>query len=136
MIHFPPSEKSKYCMKDPKDILCDKVDWTVKVGSGFFVVKLFFGDPTVKSKIDLSINKKSAFSGIVEKGKLKIVEKKVESIKDHITISSECEIDCNFSMAKLSAVEIIPFEEKQGAGKEPPRKVEKCGGSLIRGMHI
>src|SRR4051812_30296041 len=26
MIHFPPSENSRYCRKEKKDILCDKVE--------------------------------------------------------------------------------------------------------------
>ena len=133
-IHFPPSQNSRYCIADKKDPACGNAEWSVKPGKGKFIVKLYFGDPTANSKIDLSINGKEAFSGLVKKGKLMKIEKKVESRDDYITISSKCNTNCGFSMAKLSQVEIMPFIEHAPA---PPRAThpteEKCGGTFIKG---
>ncbi len=135
--HFPPSPLSRFCKKEIPDNICDKVDWTIRAGEGKFVLKLYFGDPQVNSKIDLSVNGESVTSKVIPKGKLELLEKVVESRQEFITITSNCEDNCDFSMAKLSAVEIIPFREQ----KKPPQessKLEKvgCAGSLTKGKYI
>jgi len=137
MIHFPPSSQSRYCMKEVKDTICDKVDWSIKAGHGFFICKLYFGDPTVNSKIDLSINGTQVFSGIVKKGQLKVIETKVEAKDQFIVLTSNCEKDCNFSMAKLSSIEIMPevtLPPAHAAVSEKAAEKELCGNSLIKGM--
>lgn len=135
LIHFPPSAISRYCRKEKKDTICDKVDFTVKAGEGKFNVKLFVGDINVNSKIDFSINGKSVFSGIVKKGELKVIQKVIEARNQFITITSECTKDCDFAMAKLNGVEISPAVSAAPKVKEEDSKVEieKCGGSLEKG---
>ncbi len=140
MIHFPPSENSRYCRKDNKDTICDKVDWSVRAGNGFFIVKLIFGDPTVNSKIDIQLNGKDVYNGIVKKGEQKTIEKKIEAKEQFIKIESICKKDCNYAMAKLSAVEIMPFVDMP----KPPKsdslhqkpEVVGCGGALTKGNLI
>lgn len=132
-VHFPPSPLSKYCKKEIPENICDKVDWTVNAGEGKFVITLYFGDPTVNSKIDLSINGEPVYNKIIEKGKMEKLEKVIESKQGFITISSSCESDCDFSMAKLSAVKIVPYEENAKEGKEQEEEVVGCGGSVTKG---
>ena len=135
MIHFPPSDQSRYCRKEKKDTICDKVDWSMRAGNGIFIVKVYFGDPTVNSKIDLSINDTEIFAGVVKKGELKVIETKVEAKDQFIVISSNCEKDCLYAMAKISAVEIVPMVEapKTAADTEAPTEKELCGHSLAKG---
>jgi len=132
-VHFPPSPLSKYCKKEIPDNICDKVDWSVKVGEGKFVIKLYYGDILVNSKIDLSINGESVVSKVIEKGKLEMFEKVVESVQSFISISSNCEKDCDFSMAKLNAVELVPYEETVVSEKDVQELEVGCGGSVTKG---
>jgi len=131
-VHFPPSHLSKYCKKEIPDNICDKVDWSVFAGEGKFVVKIYYGDALVNSKIDLTMNGSQVISKVVEKGKLEMFEKVVESVQGFITITSNCERDCDFSMAKLNAVEIVPFEDI-GIPDEVVEEEVSCGGSIIHG---
>lgn len=135
MIHFPPSESSRYCKKEVKDTICDKVDWSIKAGNGKFTVKVTFGDPTVNSKIDLSLNGKEIFSGLVPKGEVKVIEKRVEAKDQFITLTSNCVKDCNYAMAKISAVEILPlFQLTKPETRTPEVEKELCGGCLAKGF--
>ncbi len=131
-IHFPPSDKSKFCLYN-KNISCDKVDWSVRAGQGKFVVKIYIGDPMVNSKIDLTINGKEIFSGIVKKGVQKLVQKIIEANDEYLTFTSACEKDCNYAMTKMSAVEILPLTDLPQAPSHKSEEIAKCGGSFIKG---
>lgn len=113
------------------------VDWSVKAGNGIFAVKLWFGDPTANSKIDLSINGKAVFNGIVKKGEQKIIEQKVEAKGEFIKITSPCEKDCNYAMAKISAVQISPItnEPKPKMAQSKVNEEEKCGYGFVKGKY-
>jgi hypothetical protein len=134
-VHFPPSSLSKYCKREIPDNICDKVDWSIKVGEGKFVLKLFYGDALVNSKIDLSVNGEVAINKVIEKGKLDMYEKVVESRQGFITINSDCQDNCDFSMAKLNAVEVVPYEETV-AVTEANEAIVGCGGSITKGMML
>lgn len=134
-VHFPPSPLSKYCKKEIPDNICDKVDWSIKVGDGKFVVKIYYGDPLVNSKIDLSLNGSSIVSKVIQKGKLEMFEKVVESVQSFISISTNCESDCDFSMAKMNAVEIVPYLDSGIEAKDDNEAQVGCGGSITNGNH-
>ena len=102
MIDFPPSDKSRYCRKDKSDTICDKVDWSVRAGNGIFVVKLYFGDPTVNSKIDLQLTGLSMFSGVVPKNQEVKNEKDKDEVEGEFTgIFLACEEGCNYELEQI-----------------------------------
>jgi len=139
LAHFPASPYSKYCKKDKPDMICDKVDWSVKAGLGQFVVKVSIGDPTINSKVDLSINDETVISAIIPKGKLREITKIVDSKNGFITLSSFCRSNCDYSMAKINAIEIVPFIKLPTSSKLEDLNVnnkELCGGSFENGNKL
>ncbi len=136
IAHFPPSPNSRYCKKEIPDTICDKIDWSVKAGEGKFVLKISIGDPTVNSKIDLSINGESVVSKIISKGKINTIEKVMESKEGYFTLSSNCLENCDFSMAKINAIQIVPYVNKPKVNdpEKLKKEVEICGATLTQGI--
>ena len=137
-VEFPPDENSKFCNGQKTEVVCDKANWSAKVGFGKFKVKLFIGDSFTNTRVDIAIN------GVVfvkqttiEKGKLEVFEGLFDSVNEFITISSKCLSDCDYSMAKLNMVEISPHknEENKNEGTlEPTAPVEDpCGNAQYGG---
>lgn len=110
LVEFNPDPYSKHCLNPSPEKNCEPVKWYAKVGSGLFIVKLFIGDPNIGFKSDLKVNNKSFTKNkFIEKNKLEIVEEVVESIDDFIEVYADCQEDCEYSMNRLSAIEIIPY---------------------------
>ena len=74
---------------------------------------------------------------VIKKGKLEMVEKNIESKEGFITITSICSTNCNFAMAKLNAIEILPLiEVAKPMQDQAAVEVVKCGGSLVKGIFL
>jgi hypothetical protein len=132
-IEFYPSPKSKLCSKP--GAICENVKWSAKTGPGLFYVRLYVGDPESKSKVDLMVNDKYfAENKTIKEDDLKIYEGLVEAKNEFITIESNCKVNCQDTVSKLNAVEIIPYEDKKNA-KTPPsqEKQENCGNAFTGG---
>ena len=131
LVEFAPDKKSKFCNKAIPDINCDSVTWSIKTGHGKFNVKAFIGDPSVNSRVDLSINGKPLVEGaIIEKNILKTFEGDFDSLNEMITISSKCVNDCEYAMAKLNSLTITPFRVVETEVTEPTLTVEdSCGNA-------
>lgn len=137
LVEFPPDPTSIYCNNTAPENLCEPVFWTAKVGKGLFIVRLYIGDPKESIKSDISINKKIFTKGlIVEKNKLEIVEKIVESVNGYLNVSANCTENCENSVNKLNAIKISPYlyddelNKPQDVNKE---KLLSCGKSYKGG---
>ncbi len=135
LVEFPPDSKSKFCNKPSPDVLCDKVNWSVKVGHGKFNVKIYVGDPQANTKVDLKINDDYiAENTTVPKGELKVFEGAFDSLNEYLTIKSDCKDDCEYAMSKMNMVEVYPFEEKSRKEPEPePEQRDNTCGNAISG---
>ena len=135
LIEFPPSPQSKYCNKPNLDSLCDKITFTLKSGSGKFFVRLYIGDPENDSKVDLKVNDKFLVNNQkIKQNKLKSYEGVIEAKNEYISIEPNCLENCEFAMAKLNAIEIIPYKEKPNLPKIITNEVKlKCGHSWVGG---
>ena len=133
LVEFLPSPKSKACSKPGAS--CDNVNWSAKVGSGLFFVRLYVGDPNSSTKVDLMVNDKYlAKDKIVEQDDLQVYEAVVEAKNDFLIITSKCESKCDDGVSKLNAIEIMPYEEK--SKKKVPESSEKqlgCGNAFTGG---
>ncbi len=136
LVEFPPSPKSKFCNTSNPEVLCDKVSWSVKAGFGRFNVKIYVGDPAANTRLDLKVNNEYIVRDTtLTKNELKIYEGSYEAINQFITISSECETDCEYAMSKMNMIEISPFEEGDDDSKEDATKEEAdpCGNAISGG---
>ena len=133
LVEFLPSPKSKRCSRPGAS--CDSVNWSVKVGLGLFFVRLYVGDPSNKTKVDLTVNDKLFAQDItVEGDELKVFEGLVESKNEYIVVSSNCQKNCDDGVTKLNAIEIKPYEEKPN--KIETQSAEKsisCGHAFVGG---
>jgi hypothetical protein len=111
------------------------VTFTVKAGAGRFFVRLYIGDPDNASKIDLKVNDKMFVNNQkIGAGKLKLFEGVVEAKNEYLTIESNCQENCEYAMAKLNALEIIPYKEKPNLPKVVSNEVKlNCGHAYIGG---
>lgn len=135
-VEFPPDPKSKFCNTDRPEVVCDKASWSAKVGFGKFNIKLYIGDILANTRVDLSVNgiplvKQST----IEKGKLEVFEGIFDSVNEYITISPKCSFDCEYSMAKLNMITIIPFKDKKELSREHVKPIVKdpCGNAFTGG---
>lgn len=137
LVEFSPDPTSIYCNNSAPENLCEPVIWSVKVGKGLFVVRLYLGDPKESFKSDLQINKKIFTKGlIVEKNHLEIVENIVESNNGYLTIAAVCTENCENSLNKLSAIKISPFLYDNELNKPSEQTREKstiCGKAFKGG---
>lgn len=141
LIMFPPDSKSIYCNNPAPDNLCEPVSWSAKVGKGLFIVRLYIGDPKESFISDLEVNKKIfTKSMVIEKNKMEIVEKIVESINGFITISASCTENCDNSVNRISAIKITPFIYDDDLDvnplKGPKETPTNCGKAFTGGRCI
>ncbi len=129
LVEFPPDQNSKFCNTEKPEVVCDKANWSAKVGFGKFLVKLHIGDPSGNTRVDLTINGTPFVKQTtIEKGKLEVFEGVFDSVNEFITIGTKCLLDCEYSMAKLNMVEISPHSEMKNQKVEPPPTVQDpCG---------
>ena len=129
LVEFPPDSKSKFCNKAIPDTDCDKVNWSIKTGHGKFIIKVYIGDSSGNSRIELSINGKPFITGVtLEKNNLQIFEGEFTSLNQMITISSNCKTDCEYVMAKINMIEISPFRPEDDKLPEVTPTIEDpCG---------
>jgi hypothetical protein len=136
-VEFPPDENSKFCNSQKPEVVCDKANWSAKVGFGKFKVKLYIGDPITNTRVDLAINGiPIAKQTTIEKGKIEVFEGVFDSVNEFITIGTKCLADCDYSMAKLNMVEISPYKEDKNKKeiKELSAVVEDpCGNAQFGG---
>ncbi len=135
LVEFPPDQNSKFCNVEKPDVACDKASWSAKVGFGKFNVKLFIGDLTANTRIDLTVNDEPFINQTtIEKGKLEVFEGVFDSVNQLITLSSKCKNDCEYSIAKINLVQITPIIDSN-LGKEEPEPIveDPCGNSKFGG---
>lgn len=136
-VEFPPDQNSKFCNGDKPQVVCDKANWSAKVGFGKFKVKLYIGDPIANTRVDLAVNGIPLIKQTtIEKGKLEVFEGVFDSVNDFITIGTKCLADCDYSAAKLNMVEISREKEAKDDNeiKEPTAVVEDpCGNAQFGG---
>jgi len=112
-IKFPPTINSKYCTEPNAETMCESVDWSVKVGDGMFIVEIFVGDADKKAKIDIKVNGEFlAQNEQIPKNKRKSFKKTIEAHNKFLIFTTECEKDCDFSLAVINAIEITPIVDK------------------------
>jgi len=135
LIEFPPDQSSKFCNTDKPEVVCDKANWSAKVGFGKFKVKLYIGDLMANSRIDITVNGVPFVKQTtIEKGKLETYEGVFDSVNEFITIGAKCILDCVYSMSKLNMIEISPNKDKQEQKVEPTPVVEDpCGNAQYGG---
>jgi hypothetical protein len=138
LVEFPPSPKSKFCSKPSPDVICESITWAVKVGHGRFNVKLYIGDPTSNSRVDLKVNDQFIVKGkTVTKNNMEVFEGAYDSANQYLTISSDCQEDCEYAMSKISMVELYPFveqdQEKKNEPEPEPEKADPCGNATTGG---
>ena len=133
LVEFLPSPKSKLCSKP--GVRCENVNWSVKVGAGVFFVRLYVGDPQTQSKVDLMVNDKFlAKNKKIGENELKVFEGVVEAKNEFIIIKSNCKEDCDTTVSKLNAVEIMPYENKpKNSTKKTQEKQTSCGHAYTGG---
>ena len=131
LVEFPPDPKSKFCNTEKPEVVCDKANWSAKVGFGKFIVKLHIGDPSANTRLDLTINGVPIVKNTtIEKGKLEVFEGVFDSVNEYISIGTNCLLDCEYSMAKLNMIEISPSREKTDQKPEPTPVVDDpCGNA-------
>ncbi len=111
-IQFPPTVNSKFCTEPNPDVMCESVDWSIKVGAGSFIVEIIIGDPSHASKVDIKVNGEYIASNkTIPKGKLHTFKMKVEAVNKFLILNTECEKNCAFSKGKLNTVKITPVIE-------------------------
>jgi len=136
LVEFPPSPKSKYCSKPSINTMCEVVSWSVLAGDGKFLVRIYAGDPNDPIYQNLKINDKIAVENeVIKDGDLKVYEFVEEAINKYITISPECEDNCDYALSKINAIEISPYKENEELHKEESQSDEKkvCGDSFVGG---
>ena len=107
LVEFPPSPKSKYCDNPSDDTLCENLTWTLKTGNGKYFIRLSVGDPSSDSVNNIMINGKYAVRNqIVKRNHIKVYETEAEAVNEFITLSAECEENCDYAVTKLVAIEI------------------------------
>ena len=133
-VELTPSENSLLCKSPSDEVLCEPINWFIKVGKGIFVVKLFIGDPVSDFKSNLVVNNKVFTNGeYIQKNKLFTVEKFVESINDFITISSKCTKNCEYNFDRLNAVKITAYEYYNKEQKDLQEYSTQCGKAFKGG---
>ncbi|MFM7859074.1 MAG: hypothetical protein ACKO96_45920, partial [Flammeovirgaceae bacterium] len=132
-VEFYPSPKSKLCSKP--GAICENVKWTAKVGAGLYFVRLYAGDPESDSKVDFTVNDKVfANNKKIKEDELKIYEAVVEAKNEFITVKSVCTIDCQETVTKLNAIEIIPYDDEKQVKKPATQELPtKCGHAFTGG---
>lgn len=55
-IMFPPDPSSLQCKKPNPDVVCDPVEWSIKVPRGKYDVKMTVGDAEKKLGYSLTVN--------------------------------------------------------------------------------
>ena len=134
LAEFPPSPNSKFCLSPSADTLCENVTWTVRTGSGKYFVRIYIGDPTNDSVNNLKINDVYVVKNqIVAKGDLKVFEATVEAKNEFITLSPECEDNCDYAVTKINAVEILPYKESQDHVEPTTNEIKLCGDAFSGG---
>lgn len=131
LVEFPPDQNSKFCNTEKPEVVCDKANWSAKVGFGKFIVKLHIGDPLANTRVDLTVNGEPFVKQTtIEKGKLEVFEGVFDSVNEFITIGTKCILDCEYSMAKLNMIEIAPNKEPSDQKTEPtPVVQDPCGNA-------
>ena len=134
LVEFPPDPKSKFCNKAIPDTNCDKVTWSIKVGHGKFNMKINIGDPQGNSRVELSVNGKPFVQQVtIEKNNLQTFEGDFDSVSEMLTISSHCKSDCEYAIAKINTIEIVPFKNADADKPEPSPTVEDPCGNAEQG---
>ncbi len=133
-IEFPPSESSILCNNPSNSLICEPINWFIKVGKGVFVVKLFIGDPQNEFKSNFIVNNKLFSNGeLFEKNKLYTIEKHVEDINEFITITSQCSTDCDYNYGRLNAIKITTYEVFNKELKDSKDDATPCGNGFKGG---
>jgi hypothetical protein len=133
LVRFLPSPKSKKCTRPGTS--CENVNWSVKVGQGVFFVRLYVGDPQSRTKVDLMVNDKFlAENKNVDENKLKVFEGIIEAKNEFVIITSNCKTNCDDSVSKLNAVEIMPYENKPKEDNKKSKEIQiSCGRAVTGG---
>ena len=134
LVEFPPDQNSKFCNAEKPEVVCDKANWSAKVGFGKYSVKLYIGDPLANTRVDLTVNDVPFIKQTtIEKGKLEVFEGVFDSVNEYITIGTKCLSDCEYSMVKLNMIEISPYKEKTDEKPEPTPAIEDPCGNAQQG---
>jgi len=129
---FLPPSKAKACSVPGAN--CESVNWSAKVGDGLFFVRIYAGDATSKSRINLQVNGKYfAKDQHVAEDEIKVFEGVAESSNGFIVITQKCEEKCDHGSSKMNAVEIMPYEDKPKAKESKTPEKEVCGHSYVGG---
>jgi hypothetical protein len=82
----------------------------MKVGHGKYNVKLYFGQPYLKSTVNFWINDKPvAVNRIADAGTLDMIDYTVDSEDQKITIRGDCITNCKDTRTILNMVEVKPI---------------------------
>jgi hypothetical protein len=134
LAEFPPSPKSKFCSTPEADTLCENITWSVRTGNGKYFVRVYVGDSTSDSVINLKLNGISLVKNdLVPKGDLKVYESTVEAKNEFIIFSPECEDNCDYAVTKFNAVELTPFRETNDVVEPQTNETKVCGEAFTGG---
>ena len=130
---FPPSSKSKFC-PNPR-VSCDKATYSINVGEGRFMVRVFIQVPGI-SQVDLSANGvELAKSKIIQSHKRVVLEAVVDSLDGMIELDPECYDNCFYSYTKINMIQVYPFseEKKEKDDNTPIDEGTICSGKFKKG---
>jgi len=131
LVEFLPSPNSKTCKVPGAN--CENANWSAKVGAGVFFVRLYVGDPSGKTKVDIMVNDKPLGKGTVGEDELKVFEGVIEAKNGFIIVSQKCSDKCDEGPSKLNAVEIMPYEAKPKKKESQSAEKPVCGHAFTGG---
>jgi len=132
LVEFLPSPTTKACARPGAG--CESVKWSAKVGDGLYFVRIYVGDPTSETKVNLTVNGKYFAKGVtIKEDKLKVFEKTVATKNGFLEIEQKCETNCEKAISKMNAVEIMPYEDKPKPKETKTPEKSVCGHGFVGG---
>jgi hypothetical protein len=109
---FPPDPTSLQCKKPNPDVVCDPVEWSIRVPRGKYEVKMTVGDAEKKLGYSLTVNAQFIFKDVMlEKNQFSTESIDIESTDGTIVVEQKCDPvaskgHCEFVWSRMSAIEI------------------------------